>query len=683
MINRNGTYLIERHELVNDACLGQAAYDNAVKAGLITIAQKAKGSAAELVDWASLPEAIKSMAIAHLGGTPEQVVAVQMVERWLVLDPKDEAHLNDFRSGNGTGLSTESRAELLLASRIMAMLATVDAVTKEGGSAAVQMHYGMTVMALKALVLEYIKLNKAKLPSKFPTSFARLEARKRAYLQARTAGEAGASSLIHGGHGNANRAKVADDDQRKALRLLAARPQNYPLRTIASDYNAIAATRGWQTISANTVKAFLSDGANGRATTIYAKGGKAYYNQFGIVTHRTGPSQPTYLWVHDATDFELLYQREEGGKTTYHNRKKVMVVVDPFNNWYPVGYAIGEKDTIALAQEAFANAVRHMRELTGEYAIPYQTQSDRMGHKALGAWYGAMGITYTPAAARNPRSKIIEPWFRHHNDHYANRYLNWSGHNVTSKITNQPNPDALNSNSKSFPNEASVIEQIHESIARERAAKIDAYRAGLKGMPEGCLRVIKREQFLERHGVAHPWTNELTNAGLCPTLLGEERPYQLLTRSFQKHVGLSFQVHYDPADLSDVLATAHEGSLRYLVPAVQRVPMAMMDHTPETRAHLAAIEAFKKELSQEAIDQILNDQDQLRKLADLLLADAMPRLNKPGRAKTDDLVTVSPQEEVVTKNYLTEKGSHKAALDTARTEAQQRKDIERWAEENF
>ncbi len=680
MILRNDTYLIESHELAHPACLGQVAFDNAVKAGLITVVQKAKDGSPALVDWASLPEAIRQLATAHLGGTPAQVMAVQMVERWLVTDPRDEAHLNDFRAGNGLGLSTESRAQLLIACRIMAMLATVEAVSNEGGSRAVQQHYGMGVMALKALVLDYVKLKKTKLPSKFPTTFARLEARKRAYLHTRATGQAGAAALIHGGHGNSNRAKVTDADQQKVLRVLAARPQNYQLRTIAADYNAIAATRGWQTISANTVKNFLGDGANGRAVTIYAKGGKAYYNQFGIVTHRTRPSQPTYLWVHDATDFELLYQRTESGKTTYHHRKVVMVVVDP-HSWYPVGYAIGDQDTIALAQEAIANAMRHVREITGQYTMPYQVQSDRMGHKALGAWYESMGVKYTPAAARNPRSKIVEPWFQKHNDHYARRYPNWSGHNVTAKLTNQPNPDALNVNRKSFPNEASVIEQIHESIGRERADKLEAFRAALAAMPEGCLRVVSREQFLERHGTAHPWTNELTNAGLCPTLLGEERPYQLLTREFQRHVGLSFRVHYDPADLSDVLATAHDGSLRYLVPAVQAIPMALADHTPETRTQLAAIEAFKKDLSQEAIDQILNDQDQLRQLADLLLADAIPQLKRAGRTNTDDLVALSPEEAVVTKNYLTEAGSHKAALRTARETKPF--DPERFAEENF
>lgn len=679
MIVRNGIVLLEYTDLVGQGLLTAEAFRQACHRGTIKMEQRGGNGSPALIEWETLPDRHKDLVRAKMGD-PKQLATALAIEPHLVTDPQDEAHLIDFRAGNGLGLSTESRAQLLLACRIMAMLATVDAVSKEGGSTAVQLHYGMSVMALKAVVLDYVKLKKAKLPSKFPTSFARLEARKRAYLQARAAGQAGAAALIHGGHGNANRAKVADPDQQKVLRVLAARPQNYQLRTIASDYNAIAATRGWQTISANTVKNFLGDGANGRAVAIYAKGGKAFYNQYGIVTHRTRPSQPTYLWVHDATDFELLYQREEGGKTTYHHRKVVMVVVDP-HSWYPVGYAIGDQDTIALAQEAFANAVRHMRELTDHYALPYQVQSDRMGHKSLGAWYDAMGVKYTPAAARNPRSKIIEPWFQKHNDHYARRFVNWSGHNVTSKLTNQPNPDALNINRKSFPNEASVIEQIHESIGRERADKLEAFRAALAAMPEGCLRKVSREQFLEQHGTAHPWTNELTNAGLCPTLLGEERPYQLLTRDFQRHVGLSFQVHYDPADLSDVLATAHEGSLRFLVPAAQAIPMALADHTPETRTQLAAIEAFKKDLSQEAINQILNDQDQLRQLADLLLADAMPRLKKAGRTTSDDLVTLSPEEEVVTKNYMIEKGSHKAALRTARETKPF--NPEQFAEDNF
>jgi hypothetical protein len=681
MMVRDGMVLLEYAELVNDACVSKPTYDKASRDGRIAVVRRGGNDHPALVEWASLPQRYKDMVRHHLGGDPEVLAMAQQVEQHLVTVPEDVQYLDSYKAENGLGLSQAARQQLNLACRLVALLAEATQVYNEGGTAKVSATYGMGTMALKQAVAAYVKANRKRLPPAFPASFARLETRKRAYMHARQQGMSGASSLVHGGQGNNNAAKVATPEQAQLLRLLAARPQNHSKRRIAADYNAVATTQGWPKLTANTVRRFLADGANGRTVMLYAKGAAQYHNTYGIVVHRSRPTQPTYLWVHDATDYERLYQKEVNGKATYHHRKKVMVVVDP-HSWYPVGYAIGDADTITLAQEAIGNAVRHMRELTGQYAIPYQVQSDRMGHKALSAWYGAMDVKYTPAAARNARAKIIEPWFRQHNDHYANHGVNWSGHNVTSKKSNQPNPDALNTNRKLFPNEATVIEEIHEAIGRERADKMEAFRAALAAMPEGALRTISRERFLEWFGTRHGWTNELTNLGLCPTLLGEERPYQLLTPDFQQHVGLAFQVHYDPADLGDVLATANEGSIRYLLPAVVPVPMALMDHTPESRAQLAGVEAFKKGLNKEAIDQVLNDQEQLRQLADMLLADAMPRLRKTDR-HTDDLVTLSPEEEVATKAYLTENGSHKAAVDTARHEAQLRKDIERWAEDQF
>lgn len=683
MVIQNGTVLLEYAELVNDACLSKPTYDKAVADGRITVAQRGGNGHPALIAWHSLHARYQEQVRHHLGGDPEVLAKAHSIEQHLVTDDADMRYLNAYKGENGLGLTLEARQQLSLACRVVALMEEATYVYNEGGTEKVLATYGLGTLALKQALGDYVRANRSRLPKTFPASFPRLETRKRAYMEAKRNGQPGAASLVHGGQGNCNAAKLALPEQEQLLRLLAARPQNLGKRRIASDYNAIAGQKGWATITANTVCRFLGKGGNGRTVTLYAKGSAAYHNTYGVVVHRSRPTQPTYLWVHDATDYELLYQKEVNGKATYHHRKKVMVVVDP-SIWYPVGYAIGDADTIELAREAVGNAVRHMRELTGQYAIPYQVQSDRMGHKALGVWYAGMPvpIRYTPAAARNARSKIIEPWFRQHNDHYANRYPNWSGHNVTSRKENQPNPDALNINRKSFPNEATVVEQIHEAIARERAAKLEGYKAALAAMPQDALRTIDRDQFLEHFGTAHPWTNELTNRGLCPTLPGGERAYQLLTHEFQAHVGLSFQLRYDPADLGDVLATANEGSLRYLVPAVVPVPMALADHTAESRAHLAGVEAFKKNLSREAINRMLEDQDQLRQLADMLLADAMPRLRKMDR-HTDDLVTMAAEEEAVTKAYLTEDGSHKAALQTAQTEAQRRRDIERWAEDQF
>ena len=359
MIERNGSYLITQHELAAAGCLGQAGYENALKAGLLTVVQKAKGCAPALLDWTSLPEAIKAMATAHLGGTPEQVVASQVIERHLTVCAQDEQHIDGFVGGNGLALAPAKREQLKKAAAVMHLLATVDAAMKEGGTRAVLAEYGMTTLALKETVLAYVKANRSRLPSKFPTSFARLESRKRAYLKARAAGQPGASSLVHGGQGNSNSAKLQSAEQRKALLLVCSRHQNYGTRRSASDYNRIAAVKGWPAIGANVVSRFLADGDNGRAATIYAKGIGQYSNNYGIVVHRSRPTQPTYMWVHDGTDYELLYRKEIGGKASHHHRKMVVVVVDP-HSWYPVGFAIGEEDTIELTQAAVRDAVRHM-----------------------------------------------------------------------------------------------------------------------------------------------------------------------------------------------------------------------------------------------------------------------------------------------------------------------------------
>lgn len=662
MIIQEGRLLVEFSELVGEDMLSKPAYDKACRVGRITVVQKGGNGHPALIDWSSLPERYKAIVRHHLGGDPEELAQQQHVERHLLLLPEDEQCIEGFRGSNGLGLAEGKRQQLRKAAAIMHMLATADAVMREGGTRAMLATFGMPAMQLKQAVLAYVKANRSRLPAQFPTSFSRLEARKRAYLAAKATGQPGATTLIHGGQGNANRAKLHTEEQRRVLLLVCSRHQNHSLRRNATDYNTIAKAQGWPTITANTVKAFLANGEHGRAATIHAKGLGQYHNTYGIVVHRSRPSQPTYLWVHDGTDYELLYRKEAGGKTTYHHRKKVVVVVDPHNNWYPVGYAIGEEDTIELTQAAVRDAVRHMRELTGHYCLPYQVQSDRMGHKALGEWYGRMEVKYTPASARNSRSKVVEPWFKHHNDTYVNRNYNWSGHNVTSRKENQPSPDALNSLRKLFPDEHGVIAQIHEAIAAERAAKGAAFRQALAAMPAGELRTLSHQRYLELFGVQHPWTNELTNRGLCPTIGGEERPYQLLSAEFQRELGATFQLTYDPQDLSTVLATSLDGLRRYLVPQWQPVPMALKDHTPETRQQLAEVEGFKRELSEEAINRILNDRDQLAELTHQLMLDASLKRRPRTTTKTDDITTLSPEQEAVTKNYLMLNGSHKAAL---------------------
>lgn len=676
MILQGGTYLLEYADLVNEACLSVPAYKKALHDERIKVVQSGGGGHPALIDWASLPTRYKELVRANMGGDPEELVRFKALEQHMPLLDDDAKHIDTFRADNGRMLPDVKRRELKKAARVMALLAQIDEVRTTGGTEAVVKTFGMAVLPLKEAILRYIKLERVDLPG----SFARLEARKRDYLAARRQGNAGAAGLIHAGYGNKNSAKVTDQLQAGVLEVIAGRHQNLNRAQIASQYNVVAGAYQWPQITPNTVKNLLSGGAASRSVTFYAKGAAAYQNKHGIVIHRSRPTQPTLLWVHDATTYELYYQKEEGGKVTNWHRKQVCVVLDA-HSWYPVGFAIGEKDTIELTQQAVKNAVEHMRELTGEYAIPYQVQSDRLGHRALADWYGPMGITYTPAKARNSRSKVIEPYFNaHHRDYVQPYFLNYGGHNIDSLKRNQPNPDALERLKKQFPNEASVIEQIHEAFARERAAKAEEFLGAIRSMASGMLRDISRVQFLEFFGTRHPWENELTNKGICPTLLGEERPFQLYTRDFQEHVGKRFAVIYDESDLNTVLATTDGGSIRYLVEAVTPIPMALKDHSPATRAQLANIEAFKAEMGQEAITRRETAAERARRVVATLLESAAPVV----LAEPEERRQVSPREEATVRAYVVEKGSHKRALATAKeTDEEYRDRAAREAEEDF
>lgn len=657
MTIRDGIALLEYADLVNSACLSVDQYNNACKRGRITVVRKGGGGHPALIDWATLEPSYKELVKAHLGADPEQLAKVQNIDRFLRLSPADETYIDSYRSTNGLLLSNAKRDAMKKAAPVLALLAQMDEVRRTAGPEGIARLYGMPAMALKAAILDYIKLNDLSLPG----SFSKLEARKRAYIDAISNGQPGAASMVHGAHGNKNSCKLASDDQVAVLRLLASRHQNFGPSALASQYNTVAAMRGWPTITGGTVKNFLNTGVNGRTATIYAKGRGAYQDTYGVVTHRSRPSAPTYMWVVDGKVYELYYQKpvEKAGrvKVGYHHRKTVVVILDA-HSWYPVGYAIGDVENTDLNKAAMKNAVEHMRELTGDYWLPWQVQSDRFAKEELKSFYGKVATYYTPAAAHNARAKVIEPYFRHHDDQYVQRHVNYGGHNVDARRENQPNPDALERLKKEFPDEAGVIEQIHGNFHDERLAKREAFLRGLEAMEPERRRIIDRARFLEVFGSQHLLTNglsgnTLTNGGLQPTILGARRCFNLLTTEFQDHIGTTFSLTYDPADLTDVLATAREGSIRFLVPQMATVPMAIMDHTPETRARLAHQEGFKRQLGTDAMALLQSDAERVSMLAARFIDEAKPAARIPA------------EREAVVRGRFLDGGSHKAALQSA------------------
>lgn len=166
---------------------------------------------------------------------------------------------------------------------------------------------------------------------------------------------------------------------------------------------------------------------------------------------------------------ELLYQKteEKNGRTTttYTHRLTVVIVLDPCIN-YPVGYAIGERETPELIKAALRNAANHTAELFGRRYYSNQIQSDNYGRGNLKPIYQIMGDIYTPARAHNAKSKVIEPFFNYFNRKYCQLCTNWGGFGITSNKDLQPNSEFLNKHRHSFPTEEECRQQLTAFIER-------------------------------------------------------------------------------------------------------------------------------------------------------------------------------------------------------------------------
>ena len=219
----------------------------------------------------------------------------------------------------------------------------------------------------------------------------------------------GYGALITGKYETRNAAKIDDDTKESLLMRLISDARNLDNEQIARLYNVVAEKLGWITITGAAVgvwrKKYDLVTAGGRL------GETRFRNQKSMLVKRSRPTAPLLYWTMDGWVSELLYQKTEtrNGRTitTYTNRLTIVIVLDPCLN-YPVGYAIGERETPELIKAALRDAANHTAELFGCRYYSNQIQSDNYGRGTLKPLYQIMSDIYTPARAHNAKSKVID-----------------------------------------------------------------------------------------------------------------------------------------------------------------------------------------------------------------------------------------------------------------------------------
>lgn len=467
-------------------------------------------------------------------------------------------------------------------------------------------------------------------PNSLPQSARRLRMKYNEFQKA------GYESMISRKFQNKNAAKVLDDEQQAAIKVLLAHHNNLPDTEVARRYNLVADVKGWPQITASAVGVWREK--CDLVTAAARRGASNFRNERSMQVKRSRPTAPFLLWTLDGWTCELLYQQttidKQGHRTTtYHNRLTLEVVLDPCCR-YPIGYAIGSHETPALIAEALRDAARHSRELTGVMLRSNQIQCDHYGIKTMTDLYNVMAKHLTPARVKNAKAKDIEPYFGYINTTYCQKFDNWSGYGVTTDPKKQPNSEALNQLRHQFPDEQGVREQIHQIMAYERASKRAQFMQMYANLSEDQRLPLSKENYLLYFGQTTGFTNALEGCGLRPTLLGAKRDYDCWDLTFREHAGEKWQVRFDPDDLSEVLAVNEDGSRRYMLREKYVQPMALADRKEGDAEQLEAVRTFNKELeghvtkelcgAYETVDRMIGDHERQTALllSRLLLTDS-------------------------------------------------------------
>lgn len=428
-------------------------------------------------------------------------------------------------------------------------------------------------------------------------------------------------SLISGKYRNKNSAKVIGKEQEALLLSLIGHYNNLDDTLVAELYNKVVATKSvddptWIAISRETVGYWRRK--NKGIMDIARKGIRQHRAHGQMTVKRSRPTVACYLWSMDGWQAELLYQKKPkgGGAITYHNRKTVVVVLDPCCD-YPVGYAVGDHESPDLIKAALRNAIVHLRWLTGgELLMVNQLQTDHYAIKALSPLYACIASKVTPASVGNAKAKPVERYFNYINTKYCQTQLNWSGKGITSKDGKQPNIEALNLNRKLFPTEKEIMGQIASILEEERMSKMERYKEFLSEL-KGERRIeLSKERYLLNFGVDNGKTNTIEASGLRTTILGKRRDYDCFDLSFRDHLREKWTIKYDPDDLSTALAVSQDGSLRYLLEEKYVQPMALVERKEGDSVQLKRVEDYNNALEAKQVGRLIEYHDEANKILD-------------------------------------------------------------------
>ncbi|MBF0576630.1 hypothetical protein [Dysgonomonas sp. GY617] len=598
----NNILSFEAGWLIESDIVTKYNYDALVRRNQFHIVRRASRNTPALIAYDSMPERIKKAIKEKIKGDPYEQIKYSELEDLIEQNAAASDFFESFKLNDGRFIPKQTR--LAYYNNAIVLEAIHKLIISKRGKRCAKSSYSW------ATISEAVQnLDRTRYPHDLPSNFESLKKKFDKYR----AKDGGYITLIHKNFmkDRANAAKINDEFKESILIELLGDPRNLDNMRIARLYNQVAEPMGWRKISGDAVATYRDK----YELETYAgrHGSVALYNNKLMQVRRSAPTMPLYYVTMDGWDVELLYQRTENGRTFYHHRVTVVVVLDPCKK-YPIGYAIGTHETPELIKAALRNAAKHSAELFGKMYRSHQLQSDRYAFKALTPIYEAMAVKVTPARAKNAKAKIIEPYFKYLNTEYCQLQPNWSGFGVTADKNNQPNTEFLNKYKTRFPDYDGVVKQVASMMELERQSKRDAYLSQWAKVNEADKIELSYESYLRTFGELTGYKNMLQGSGINTTIKGIKRAYECFDLNFRRYASTQWNIVYDPDDTSRILAMNDDESLRFVLEDKYTQPMALRDRQDGDAYELKRVSNFNAQAIEYITESRAQSADNVREL---------------------------------------------------------------------
>ena len=165
----------------------------------------------------------------------------------------------------------------------------------------------------------------------------------------------------------------------------------------------------------------------------------------------------------------------------------------------------------------------------------------------------------------------------------------------------------MNAINKSFPDQRGCYDQLVGIMEKERQAKRAAFLERWEQLDKSYKLPWTREEYLDHAGETTGYTNKMRGEGLIMTINGEEHTYDSFDLNFRRYPSVNWAIKFDSTDLSTVLATSEDGSLRFLLEEKYVQPMALAERQDGDAEQLARLNNFNAELAKISKTQTVED----------------------------------------------------------------------------